>query len=241
MVEFFPQAESDDFIVGLLTFTAPSALGNIHINNLTLLPEYVIAGGFALSVVTDLSIGYRDVDIWVTGGAEVVRPRNAHHYFESEWANSYRFMGIELQVMKTRHSYPIDVIKAFDMSICQVALYDLEFIGAQNLDIDSFYVGSGYKDMWNATCIMSKDVYALHSKGTKKSKAFIPDLGRMYKYARKLNAPIQELFDPKDIRIAVGADVTDTELASMLENLPEGVDYTLIERLRGGTALNPFT
>jgi len=113
-VNFLPYAEYGDYIYGTChrLFPVEIPIGAF------------IAGGYVVSAVA--SIPYDDIDIWLPSTIQDWAPGNTHTLsFESQWAKSYlpnELFGDKIQVMKIRYSNPLDLIRCFDISICQAVI-----------------------------------------------------------------------------------------------------------------------
>jgi len=199
-VNFLPYAEYGDYIYGTChpLFPVKIPIGAF------------IAGGYAVSAVAGIS--HDDIDVWLSPEIQDWVPDNTHTLsFESQWAKSYlpkEFFGDKIQVMKIRYSNPLNLIRCFDISICQAVLYH------PNKAII-------HRDLWNYL-----------QTGVARAMCTAHDIKRMYKYARRFTTPLQDMFSGADLEKAgLQPGWTQQELNALLRARIPDEEYEEQEHL----------
>jgi hypothetical protein len=201
-VNFLPYAETTDYIYGTCHPQLPVAVPQ----------EAFIAGGFAVAGIIG-SFPYNDMDVWLPPGLDW-EPTDSHDIsFESTWAKTYTpkiFLGDKIQVMKIKHTNPLDLIRHFDITLCQAVLY---------------YPNKAiiHRDLWNYL-------------QTGKAHAFCQahNIKRMQKYAKKFTTPLQDMFSAEDLEKAgLPPGWTLSKLNALLRARMATEDYEAQANLEG--------
>ena len=167
-------AQNDSYSLYIIDYSP--ALANQHLESTD---NLIIAGGSALSVAClrlgNKWVSHNDKDYW---GERILPKSNRIITFRSEWADTYEHGAF--QIMKKPADSPLALLESFDMTICRCALYDFRDDVCHMLihrEAEEWITGA---DRSYITCIS-------------------PSLKRMWKYARRFNVDISEMFSQEDI------------------------------------------
>jgi len=199
-VNFLPYAEYGDYIYGIChqLFPVEIPIGAF------------IAGGYAVSAVA--STPHDDIDVWLPPEIQDWVPGNTHTLsFESQLAKSYlpkKIFGDKIHVMKIRYSNPLDLIRCFDISICQAVLY------------------------YPNKAIIHRDLWNYLQTGVARATCTAHDIKRVYKYARRFTTPLQDMFSGADLEKAgLRPGWTQSELNALLRARTLDEEYEEQEHL----------